>query len=79
MLDAGIITPSRSAWSFPIVIVSKEDRKPRFCVDYRTINQKIKADRWLLPMIEEIFDDIECSACFTSPNLISGYWQVRIA
>ena len=65
MLEAGIITPSISAWSVPVVIVEK-DGNPRFCVYYRTLNQRMKADRWPLPKIEEIFDDLEGSAYFTS-------------
>ena len=73
MLEAGIITPSSSAWSFPVVIVSKKDGNPRFCVDYRTLNQSMKADRWPLPKIEEIFDDLEGSADLTSLDLLRGY------
>ena len=79
MLEAGIITPSISAWSFPIVIASKKDGKPRFCVDYRTLNRRMKADRWPLPKNEEIFDDLEGSSVFTTLDLFSGYWQVRMA
>ena len=79
MLEAGIITSSSSAWSFPGVIVSKKDGNPHFRVDYRTPNQRMKADRCSLPKIEEIFDDLEGSAYFTSLDLFSGYWQIRMA
>ena len=56
MLEAGIITSSISARPFHIVIASKKDGKPKFCVYYRTLNRKMKADRWPLPKIEKIFD-----------------------
>ena len=56
MLKAGIIRPSVSTWSFPVVIGIKKDVKPRFCVDYRTLNKFMKPDRWPLPNIEEILD-----------------------
>ena len=79
MLEAGIITPSTSAWSFPVVIASKKDGKPRFCVDYRIMNRRMKADRWPLPKMEEIFDDLEGSNVFSTLDLFSGYWQVRMA
>ena len=52
VLEAGIITPSISAWSFLVVIVSKKYGNPRFCVDYRALNQRMKEDRWPLPKIE---------------------------
>ena len=79
MLEAGIITPSSSAWYFPVVVVSEKDGNPRVCVDYRTINQRMKEDRWPLPKIEEIIDDLEGSADFTSLDLFSDYWQIRMA
>ena len=79
ILEAGIIKLSSSAWSFPVVILSKKDGNPSFCVDYRTLNQRMKADRWPLPKIEEIFDDLEGSAYFTSLHLFSGYWKIRMA
>ena len=76
MLKAGIITPSSSAWSFSVVIASKKDGKPRFCVDYRTLNRVMKADSWPLPKIEELFDELRGSHFFTTLDLFSRYWQV---
>ena len=73
MLKAGIIRPSVSAWSFPVVIATKKDGKLRFCVDYRTLNKVMKPDRWPLPNIEEILEDLSGSSYFTSLDLISGY------
>ena len=78
MLEAGIITPASSAWSFPVVIATKKDGKPRFCVDYRILNRKIKPDRWPLPRIEEIFDELGGNSLFTTLDLFSGYWQIRM-
>lgn len=48
MLKAGIITPTSFAWSFPQVIATKKDGMPQFCVDYRVLNQKMKAYRFPL-------------------------------
>ena len=79
MLEAGIITPSVSAWSFPVVIATKKGGTYRFCVDYRTLNAKMKADKWPLPKIEEIFDDLQGSTYFSTLDLFSGYWQVRLS
>lgn len=78
MLDAGRITPSSCAWSFPVVMISKKDGKSRFCVDYRALNTKMKLNRWLLPKVTEIFDNLEGSGYFTTLDLFYGYWQVRI-
>ena len=78
MLEAGIIVPATTARSFPVVIAAKKDGKPRFCVDYRTSNRVMKADRWPLPRIEEIFDDLQGSTVFTTLDLFSGYWQVKM-
>ena len=78
-LEAGIITPPSSAWYLPVVIVSKKDGNPHFRVYYRTLNQRMKAHRWPLPKNEEILDDLEGSEYFTSLDLFSGYWQIRMA
>ena len=79
MLSAGIITPPTSAWSFPVVIATKKDGKPRFCVDYRALNQVVKPDRLPLQKIEGIFDDLEGTNVFSTRDLFSGYWQVFMA
>ena len=78
MLEAGIITPSRSAWSFTVVNASKKDGKPRFCVDYRALDRVMKAYRWPLPKIQEIFDDLSGSQFFRTFDRFSGYWQDRM-
>lgn len=62
-----------------MVIASKKDSKPRFCVDYRTLNGRMKADKWPLPRMEEIFDDLEGSKVFTTLDLFSSYWPLRMA
>ena len=78
LLDAGIITPASSAWSFPVVIATKKDGTLRFCVDYWSLNRVMKADRWPLPRIEEIFDELSGGSIFTTLDLLSGYWQVKM-
>lgn len=73
MLKAGIITPSCSTWSSPVVVATRKDGKPRFCVDFRILNQKMKADRLPLPKIEENFDELSAGVFFTTLDLFSGY------
>lgn len=75
MLKAGIITAASSAWSFPVVIDTENDRKPRFCVDYRVLNRRITADRFTLPKIQEIFGGV----FFMTLDLFFGYWQIRLS
>ena len=79
MEEAGIIKPSISAWSFPVVIVRKMDGTTRFYVDYRLLNSQMKPDKWPLPKVQEIYDDLEGSKVFSTLDLFSGYWQVRMA
>lgn len=56
MLESGIITPASSAWSFTVVISTKKDGIPPFCVDYREFNQRMKYDRFLIPQINDILE-----------------------
>lgn len=71
MLEADIVTPASSAWLFPVVIAGKKDGKPRFCVDYRALNERMKADQFPLPKIQEILmslpGDLSSLLCTSSP------------
>ena len=78
MLDAGIITPVESSWTSPVVIATKKDGSPRFCVEYRKLNAIMVADRWPLPQIDEILDDMRGSCVSTTIDLFQGYWQIKM-
>lgn len=78
-LKAGLIRPSKSPWTSPVVLVKKKDGKTRFCVDYRKLNEVTKKDKYPLPRIEDILNNLGKAKWFTSIDLASGYWQVQIA
>lgn len=73
ILKAGAIVPAASTWSFTVLIAIKNDGKPTFCIDYRTLNPVIKPGRWRHPRIEEIFDELEGRQFFITLVLFSGY------
>ena len=79
MLDAGVITRTRSPWSFPVVIVDKKDGSKRFCVDFRKLNRITKKNSFPLPLIDDILALLGKARYFTSLYLKSGYWQVALA
>ena len=79
MLEMGIIRPSASPWASPITLVPKKDGSTRFCIDYRKVNAVTEKDRWPLPHIQEIFDQMGGSAVFSTMDMRSGYWQVPLS
>ena len=79
MLAEGIIEPSCSPWASPIILVPKKDGTTRFCVDYRKLNSVTKKDAHPLPHIQDIFDTLSGGKIFTSLDLKSGYWQIKMA
>ena len=78
MLDMGVIRPSTSPWSSPIVLVQREDGKLRFCIDYRKLNAVTKKDSFPLPRIDDSLNALEGSCWFSTLDLASGYWQVAM-
>ena len=80
MLEAGVISPSDSPWSSPIVIVPKPDGTKRFCVDYRKVNALLKNNSaYPLPHIQDTVSSLGGAKYFTILDLKSSYWQVGMA
>ena len=79
MQEQKIILPSTSPWASPIVLVRKKDGSLRFCVDYRTLNAVTKPDRFPLPRIDDMLDELGNTQYFSTLDLSSGYWQVRMS
>ncbi|UYV82162.1 hypothetical protein LAZ67_21001178 [Cordylochernes scorpioides] len=78
MLRDGIIRPSSSPWSFPVILVKKRDGKYRFCVDYRKLNDVTVNDVYSIPRIDEVLDTLQGSKYFSAIDFKSEYWQVEV-
>ena len=78
ILAAGIITPVESPRTSPVVIATKKNRSPLFCVEYRKLNSVMLVDCWPLPRVNKILDDMRSSSVFTTIDLFQGYWQIKM-
>lgn len=78
MIDLGVIEPSRSDWSSPMVIVLKKDRSLRVCIDFRKLNAVSKFDAYPMPHIDDLLQRIEKASYITTLDLCKGYWQVPL-
>ncbi|KAL5553902.1 hypothetical protein UlMin_041303 [Ulmus minor] len=78
LLDKGFIRPSYSPWGAPVLFVKKKDGTLRMCIDYRELNKLTIKNKYPLPRIDDLFDQLKGAANFSKIDLRSGYHQLRI-
>ncbi|KAJ0481093.1 putative nucleotidyltransferase, Ribonuclease H [Helianthus annuus] len=78
LLDKGFIRPSFSPWGAPVLFVKKKDGSFRMCIDYRELNKLTIKNRYPLPRIDDLFDQLQGSSFYSKIDLRSGYHQLRI-
>ena len=79
LFDVGMIYPSRASYGALVPFQKKHDSFLRMCVDYRALNKVTIKNKYLIPLVAEIFDILSKATYFTKLDLRSGYWQVRVA
>ncbi|GKF35214.1 putative reverse transcriptase domain-containing protein [Tanacetum coccineum] len=78
LVDRGFIQPSTSPWGAPVLFVKKKDISFRMCIDYRELNKLTTKNRYPLPRINDLFDQLQGSSVYSKIDLRSGYHQLRV-
>nr|GEW78378.1 hypothetical protein [Tanacetum cinerariifolium] len=76
--ENGFIRPSHSPWGAPVLFVKKKDGAMRMCIDYRELNKLTVKNRYPLPRIDDLFDQLQGACYFSKIDLHSGYHQLRV-
>jgi hypothetical protein len=77
LLEKGFIHPSSSLWGAPVIFVPKKDGTQRLCVDYRSLNEVTVKNKYLLPRIDDMFDQLYNACVFSKIDFRSGYHQLK--
>jgi hypothetical protein len=78
LMDKGFIRASSSPWGAPVIFVGKKDGTQKMCVDYRSLNDVAIKNKYPLPCIEDLFDQMRGAKVFSKIDLRSGYHQIKI-
>ncbi|GJV48164.1 putative reverse transcriptase domain-containing protein [Tanacetum coccineum] len=78
LFDKGFIRPSSSPWGAPVLFVKKKDGSFRMCIDYRELNKLMVKNRYPLPRINDLFNQLQGSSIYSKVDLRSGYHQLRV-
>jgi hypothetical protein len=78
LLELGYICPSSSPWGAPVLFAKKKDGTLRMCIDYHALNKLTIRNRFPLPRIDELFDQLQGAKYFSKLDLDSAYHQVRV-
>ena len=78
LLDKGFIRPSTSQWGAPVPFAKKKDKTLRLCIDYRQLNRVTIKNRYLLPRIDDLFDQLRGARVYSKIDLRTDYHQLRV-
>uniref|UniRef100_UPI001C3D73DE reverse transcriptase family protein n=1 Tax=Picosynechococcus sp. (strain ATCC 27264 / PCC 7002 / PR-6) TaxID=32049 RepID=UPI001C3D73DE len=78
LVDKGYIRPSVSPWGAPVLFVKKKDGTMRLCIDYRQLNKVTICNKYPLPRIDDLFDQLRGASVFSKIDLRSGYHQLKV-
>ena len=78
LLDKGFIRPSTSPWGAPVLFAKKKDKTLRLCIDYRQLNRVTIKNRYPLPRIDDLFDQLSGARVYSKIDLRTGYHQLRV-